>query len=253
VRISDVNNIENSMEYFAIPSGIYPDPSWLVEITYSWSEIWSQWTVWDSVITNLWRLNKKPVDPLYWTEYTFSRLNTKKEIELWAVLEWWGSTYNNIVWETYAADNLRSYVNWSYNWAVAKVSTGSTTYILAIPTIIATDTSDTEVMNIITKQELAFNSYSNIPWSYAWVDWYTSTWWFDYNSTNTWVIIVYEWDVSELENWANLKTLADNLILAYSWTTLEWEWIYKSLVSMNTSDMSQVSTLAWNIVNNSLW
>jgi len=87
-RISDIDNIKKALELYTLKTWQYPEPTLWVSVTYSWSQVWIQWTVWDSMITNLKALNSKPVDPLTWNEYAYSRLNTKKEYEVWAILEW---------------------------------------------------------------------------------------------------------------------------------------------------------------------
>ena len=96
VRIQDIANIKKSLEIFVTESWLYPNPSDSVDITYSWWIVWSQWTVWDSVVENLWKLNKKPVDPVLATEYSYSRTNNKTEYELSGILEWWWTTHTNI-------------------------------------------------------------------------------------------------------------------------------------------------------------
>jgi len=88
VRIADISNLKRTLELFQTTKWIYPEPTSWVAVTYSWAEVWTQWTIWDSVITNLDKLNKKPTDPLTGNEYTYSRLNTKKEYEMWAIMEW---------------------------------------------------------------------------------------------------------------------------------------------------------------------
>ena len=163
VRTSDIDNIRSSLELYSVSTWKFPDPSWSISITYSWAEIWSQWTIWDSVIKNLQRLSKKPLDPLSLNEYTYSRLSSKKEYELWAILEWDVFWYSPVT-QVNAATAPTSYISWNYNWIIAQVSTwaiSTTTYILAIPTIITTDISwaltDLTVTSILTNKKLAYN------------------------------------------------------------------------------------------------
>ena len=214
---------------------------------HSWAEVWTQWTVWESVITNLQRINKLPTDPLTWDEYTYSRLNTKKEYELWAIIEW--DLANNVVLnQANALDPVTAYVKWTYNWVVAKVSTWSTTYVLAVPTIITGDFWNNTLINILSKDALVFNWYDNVP---AWYDnWsYTSTWWFTYDpSTN---LVVYEWDISWLsKSWALLTSFADSLQLAYTWSEIWSSWIYADLLLMDITNTWSIQATAWAIVNN---
>ena len=104
------------------------------------------------MITNLERLNSKPIDPLTQSEYTYSRLNTKKEFEIGAIIEWCSTDLSFISTpSTNAAWTLQwtAYVKWNYNWIIAKVTNWPTTYVLAVPTIISWDILLTDIMDII--------------------------------------------------------------------------------------------------------
>jgi len=72
IRISDVNSIKKSLELFSLQTWRYPIPDNAKDITYSGSIVRKQWTIWDEVTSQLSRnLSKKPVDPLYDTEYIY--------------------------------------------------------------------------------------------------------------------------------------------------------------------------------------
>jgi len=262
VRISDINSLESTLELYVLEKWTYPEPTTWLAVTYTWTEVWIQGTVWDSVMTNLWRITPKPTDPLTSNEYTYSLLNTDREFELWAILEnsplsWILSPnggkrlQNSIVSETNAWNNMTAYIQGTYNWAVAKVSTWSTTYILAVPTIIATEVWP--LLDIITNKKLVFNWFSNMPPSYNWTNWYTASWWFDYNSTSSWNILVYTWPITDLKTDSNLKILADNLKIAYQTTDIESQWIYYTIINLDTSDTTILKTTIWNLANNTLW
>jgi hypothetical protein len=47
-----------------------------------------------------------------------------------------------------------------------KVTTGSISYILAVPTLINANLLDTDLLTIISNQELVYNNYKNLPDSY---------------------------------------------------------------------------------------
>ena len=87
VRISDIKNIRSALELFELNSWKYPDPENSSPINYLWAEVRTQWIFWEQNLTNVWKLNKLPKDPLFDVAYTYSVLNTKKEFELWAILE----------------------------------------------------------------------------------------------------------------------------------------------------------------------
>ena len=253
VRISDISRLETSLEFYSLKTWTYPAPTWWLPVTYTGSEVWLQGTIWESVITNLGKMSKKPVDPLTGTEYTYSRLNTEKEFEIGTILEWDLASWNipSSMSQTHAAwEQFYSYVQWTYNWVVAKVTTGPTTYVLAVPTIIATEVWD--LLEIIRDQKLAFKGSFNTPSSYKWTNGYTASGSFDYNSTNSWAIVVYEWSIAELKIDTNLQSLGNNLISAYSGTDISNQWVYSQIISMDSGDITQLKSITGNIANNSL-
>ncbi len=219
-RKSDVWSIETSLTLFETQRWFYPEPTLWVDITFSWSQVWNQWSVWDSVIDNLSQLNKKPVDPLTLTEYAYSRLNTKKEFEVWATLEWW-LTYNKSPLTQVSAAWTKlwtAYIRWDYNWIVAKVNTWSTTYVLWVPTIISWDISLTDIIQLQQNNKLSFHWTNNLPATYRDTEFNADWWWFVFNPAS---IVAYEWTTQSLEILSNQSTLIDNIQTIYWWTDLE--------------------------------
>jgi len=85
VRISDLKNMEKTLELSFIKDWEYAKTSSWKKITYSWAEIWTQWTFWnETVIASNNIINPIPLDPLTKTEYNYSLLNTKLKYQLWA-------------------------------------------------------------------------------------------------------------------------------------------------------------------------
>jgi len=252
-RLADLDNLEKIMDLYFINNWNYPDPSWYSLVTYSWAEVWKQWTIWDDTIGILWNINVKPVDPLTQTEYSYSLLNTWDKYELWALLEW-NLVYSSILPNAHAAVTKEwfSLVKWNFNKAIVEVSTWGLTYALAVPTIIASDLSNSDLMNIIWKKGLAYNWYSNIPASYS-KKGYKTKWWFDFNWTKPNNVLLFEWNTSDLNKWwVILKTFSDKLKAAYSWTTISNEWIYKQILAVDTNNTSQISNVISPIINKAL-
>ncbi len=170
VRVSDLNNIRKNLEIFITEKWFYPNPDNGINITYIWAIAWTQWTVWDNVITNLSRINKKPTDPLTNNEYTYSITNAKIEYQLWAIDEGGLLSFNSssLISTTNAATEKRAtaIVVWTYNEKILKVSTGGIDYILAVPTIINADLTDGDLQSIIDNRKLVYNNYQNLPDSY---------------------------------------------------------------------------------------
>ncbi len=251
VRLSDLNNIEKSLWLFIIEKWRYPEPDLWVNVTYSWWLAWTQWTVWDKMMTNLVNINKKPVDPLTGNEYTYSVTSLKNEYQVWAIQEIW-LLWSLPITKTYAATlptkKAFAIVKWTYNEVLLKVNTGSTDYILAVPSIINSDINDLDLLSIITKKLLVHNNFQNLPYSYNWL-WYTMTGWFNY--VPAWNIIqVFSWSLSTL-NWDTglKKEMIDSLKQSYNWTIIWWDSVYTDVIKLDTSDLDKVELLA----NNLLW
>ena len=244
VRIQDIANIKKSMELFVTESWLYPNPSDSVDITYSWWIVWSQWTVWDSVVENLWKLNKKPVDPVLATEYSYSRTNNKTEYELSGILEWWWVVNNTTINQTHAATQYRALVWWNYNGQVLKVSTWWLDYLLALPSITTTDTATTDIVTTTTNKSLVYNGEYNLPSNYSWVEWFTTTWWFEYAPSD---IVAFSWPREDLGLAGNKISFVKNLQAAYSWSILSLKSEFTELLSFDadTNADSSLSFAGW--------
>ena len=251
VRQSDISNIVTSLSLYEIQRWIYPEPTGWVDITFSWWQIWSQWTIWESVMTNLSQLSNKPLDPLTWNEYTYSRLNTKKEFEVAWAIEWWLSKVNPINQANAAWTKVwTAYVKWNYNWLLAKVSTGSSTYILAIPTIISRDVTLRDIIDIMGSWSLVYNWLSNLPSSYEWSIFNLDWWWINFNPLS---IVAYTWTTQSLANIDNQLDLLTNLKSIYNGpgSASQNEWIQKILDTTDSSD--EAKQLISFIVKNNLY
>jgi len=192
LRITDLGTIQTSLELFITKAWFYPEPTYLVNIVYSWATVWEQWSVWDSMFTNISQLNKKPVDPITWSEYTYSVNPSKTKYQLATITEWWrlSKLENNIfLTKTYAdSKNALAYVLWTYNWVANKVQNWDNCKIFWLPSIITSDLSITDLSVIINNWLLVYKWYWNIPSSYSWSI-FKSSGGFNYNPTN---LISYE-------------------------------------------------------------
>ena len=107
-RSTDLKNIEKVLTLDQVTNWEYVLPSNAQQVTYSWAEVWTQWTFWEETRKQLWtqaQISEVPTDPLTWNEYTYSVLNTRQEIQLAWVFEWDYYGYNNLnkLNNTYAA------------------------------------------------------------------------------------------------------------------------------------------------------
>lgn len=248
-RKSDFKNIETNLELYKVWNGIFPDPSTWVDITFSWSKLWTQWTFWESVIRSIWNMVELPVDPKVWNEYSYSISNSKKEYEIATMLE-----HNDIgfspVKNTYAADTFRSFVVWNYNWKVSKVSTWSTLHILAVPSIITTDIDLSSYESIVSANKLVYSGKYNLADSYKISD-YDLNWetWVMVNSSDYILINKTVWDNVSSFSDADFIQVWQKIQASYTWTILTWEDQIKSIISADVSDNTEAKQLWESIIN----
>ncbi|MFK7779740.1 MAG: hypothetical protein QM490_01210, partial [Candidatus Gracilibacteria bacterium] len=116
--------------------------------------------------TNVFRLDKIPLDPLTDKEYTYSLVNTGQEYEIAGMME--GDDivlYNQLSTQSNAGDRIASTkVTGNYNGKIAKVFTTGQTYVLAVPTIISG--SGITIEDIMANQTFVYTGYNNLPFSY---------------------------------------------------------------------------------------
>jgi prepilin-type N-terminal cleavage/methylation domain-containing protein len=249
VRLSDIKSMETSLELFNVDSWKYPLPTWWVNIVFSWAVAWTQWTFWESVLKNVDKLDQTPLDPLYEKEYTYSVTSTRKEYEIWSILEW-ELAYNPILNIANAAtQKANAYIKWTYNWSVIKVSTWWLDYVLAVPSIISSDITDVDVMNIINNKALVFNNYNNLPHSYLWTKLEVNGW-FDFTPNN---IVIFSGIVNDLKNESAQILFAQNLQAAYTWTILKNDSeIWNLLLFDTVNDTEWTKLLAQVVINRTI-
>ncbi|QFR39410.1 prepilin-type N-terminal cleavage/methylation domain-containing protein [Candidatus Gracilibacteria bacterium 28_42_T64] len=218
VRQSDIAQITSVMGLYEKQVGRFPKPTEGVDITYSGAQVWNQGTIGDSVILNLGDFNQKPVDPLTGSEYTYSRLNTKSEYEVAAVMEG-GISQNILTGNTYAEGNITgyTYIRGNYNKILAKVNTGSITYVLGVPTIISGDITLRDIISLMQSSSLVYNGSSNLPASYIGTRFNSSGngGGFTFNPGN---IVAYTGTTESLSDIDNQVTLFNNLQTIYTAT-----------------------------------
>lgn len=246
VRTSDIANITKTLELFISEKWFYPEPSNFTNILYSWAIVWTQWTVWDTVISNLKTINKKPTDPVYGNEYTFSVNMRKNEYQVWAVVEWENLANNFFVSKSYAAlQQWIAYIKWNYNWRIAITNTWWKDYVFAVPTIISNDLSSNDLIDIVNNNKLIYWGLVGSPTSY---NWYTDTTinTFSYLSSGA-NLLVFSWVLQKDLYWQWLFVMVDNLQNAYSWSVITW---YSESI---WEDKSELATYTWNTIKKIYW
>ncbi len=252
-RLVELWNIETALWTYVLKNWFYPDPSNWVQVTYSWAEVWTQWTIWESV-TNIISYSKDVHDPLTNNEYTYSVKNSRKEYSLAWVLEErpWLAINNRFIQTANAeapwSKKWIALVKWNYNWEVVSIKLNWITNILALPSIVSSNLSSPDILDILSNHDLVYNDYWNIPASYS-----GSVFNFDANidfAPNE--LVIFTWSVSNLKETYNQVWLLQDLYSAYSWSLL-WKSIsvnridYVDLFSPEPSSKTKV--LACDLIN----
>ncbi len=257
VRISDVENIVTSLTLYEVQKWAFPVPSDNVEVTYLGWEVWTQWTIGDSVLTNLAQISNKIVDPSSGSEYTYSRLNTKKEYQVAAVFEWWLAfeSDNNILSSAHAAWNVAwtAYVKWNYNGMLAKVSTWWTLYTLAVPTLISWDITVTSLTALQAANKLVYKGTANLPASYESSNFRVEGGGFVFNPSD---IVVYTWSMNTLSDITNRVQLVESLQNVYDGTDLatlnpDIQTLVDTIINPGYAS-AEAELLSSNIIKNSI-
>ena len=251
-RLSDISTMKTSLELFHLWAWKYPQPTDGVAITYSWWTVWTQWTFGNSVFINVDKLDKIPTDPLTDKKYTYSV--TTNEYELAWMLEWDPLTFNPYMLDGAFAWTVEAtaIVEWNYNWLMWKSLTwASTCYALALPTIVANDVSNPDLLQIMANERLVYNGYNNLPAEYSTTK-FNNEWWFAFGP---WIpLVAYTdnascWPLTDATDSTARLALVDWLQTAYTSTILEWEWEVANVVNLTVPEKE---TYAATFVNNNL-
>ena len=248
--------MKKALELYVLDAWKYPLPSSSVNITYSWWLAWKQWTFWNEPFTQVKTLNKIPTDPLIEREYTYSVTSNQKEYEIAWVYE--STILSKNEWllnQWYAASKITWFakITWKYNGLTLSVQSWSTTYILAVPTIINWDVSLLDLQTIIANKKLAYNWYKNLPSSYSGSKFNTDNTSFNFTPTP---LLIYSWSLDTLKTSEPTRVqFLKEIQTAYSWTILASDsnisWILNVPTNANAPS-AQTLYLASNILINSL-
>lgn len=250
-RLTDIKNIWIALWNYYNKVWSYPLPSDNKIITHSGWVMFYYWDFWETTFTNVNELNKLPKDPLFWVLYNYWITFQKNTYQLGYILEWDELVHNNIISSASAAESFREVawkVQWTYNWLVVWWNTGGLVYVFAVPSLILSDISQTEITDLTDK--FVYDNEINIPSNYK----------------NTGIIktgalpfepkLVYTW-TSLPTNPTQLKPLIDNIKNAFKNidhpTPLFSNPDYKELNEIDTDNPEELSYFWEKYINNDLW
>ena len=224
VRLADVKTIKKTLSLHITTNNNYPEPDNPVDVSYSWATLWKQWTFWAWVRAKLKTISDIPLDPLFDNEYDYSVINKWNKFQLWTIMEWWWIFWgnNSLVKQSLAISNseVSSYISWDYDYKDIHISTWSTCYNIATPSIIINSIWTNWELSLFSSYKFVYNKSKNMPVSYSWSIELTQTW------SNFEIIEVY--NKCSVDNMSDLEKYVDNLLLAYQ--QLDWEDEFEDII-----------------------
>ncbi len=242
VRITDLKNIQKSLDIYFAKKSRYPDTTNGTNILYSWATAWIQWIFWYETRKEIWIMSTIPLDPLTKNPYSYSITNQKMEYQLWAAVEWENPEKSDfesmIINKVYAWENtLNTYIIWNYNWKIVRVSTWWLDYIITTPTIVASDLSNPKLLDIIENKKLSYNTFNNLPASYSWVTLADNI--FDFSGGDN---IVFKWSFKELYSSKKKKMeLYEAIAKRYNYSNLYNKGEYKIFADTYSDSLNPTS------------
>jgi prepilin-type N-terminal cleavage/methylation domain-containing protein/uncharacterized protein (TIGR02145 family) len=253
-RISDITSMEKILSLYKLTNNQYPTPVDPTIVTYSGSTAWTQWVFWKTAYTRNAMMSNVPLDPITALEYPYSVTADGQEYQLAAVLE--NPIASLITSSTYAGtQEAQIYTRWNYNGKFLRVIKDDTTYLLWVPSIIASDFTSLDLEDILISKKLVYKGHKNLPVSFSWsvydtnpTDWF-DFWWAPYVASG---MILFAWDTNDLAtDPAQRVTLLDNLQASYSWTTISSEPAMVQLLAVNATSNEESSNYVATALNNS--
>jgi len=87
IRMSHIQDINRVMSLYKQETWTYPSATNAVDITYSWSRVWSQWEFWGKTLAQIGKIFGDIQDPLYKNKYTYSVTHNGWEYQIGALFE----------------------------------------------------------------------------------------------------------------------------------------------------------------------
>lgn len=233
-RITSIAQIVENMDLFKVNTWIYPSPDNSVTVTFSWSSLWEQWEFWPAVNQSLWVYwSRYPIDPRYDINYTYSVTNNNSEYQIGTILEDTEWSLDNgitamIIPQARAAVST-AYVRGNYNGLLARAVIWEDHHFFTIPSIMANDLSNPDILHLIDNEKLVFDQFFNLPSTYqSSVDGY---WGFGFFPSNP---LVFSWAIAELQGKEQLTNLINEMKFVYASSQIARYESYQALIEGDT-------------------
>ncbi|EKE30023.1 MAG: hypothetical protein ACD_2C00057G0003 [uncultured bacterium (gcode 4)] len=250
VRVSDIGLLSKSFEISRIWVGKFPKPDAPSSITFSWAEVWTQWRISDWVIKFL-NINKKPLDPQFKTEYSYSLTSNGQEYQIWAVSERDISYSNPFIEKWYASDNeswLIAYTKWTYDELFVSAKDSSSCYIVATPSLLLSELPTSLKLEDAWNDSLVYRWEWNLPETYnESVSDGSLSWSFIFKDFTDDSVLIYTWcTVPNSLTWA--LEFASDTKKAYAGT--DFDSVSSNEISLTINADSLARLGIWYINNN---
>ena len=220
-RVANLQLIWTNLELYYLNNNEYPNPDNFQEVTFSWSTVWKQWVFWDWVgikMRNFWA--SVPRDERFDVFYSYSITNNRQEYQVATITEWWREEEGlaELVFVPQAeASVFRARVIGNYNRFMVMANDGDQYTFIWTPSIIASDLTSTDIIDIISWMHLVYDDFYNLPASYQ--DTMFTNWWFDFNVLDP---VIFSWSLDVLRDEEALRSFTDNLRFIYARTPTEY-------------------------------
>ena len=209
VRATDIWIINQSLWVYEVHSWKFPVPTDSKNITYSWAVLWYQWKFWDTPFSNLDNIDKKPVDPLFNTEYDYSVINIKTKYQIWTVFEWDTFWYAPSIQKANAVNSteLTSFVSWNYDHNDINAKVWNNCSLITAPSMFVNNASSTGAIDVWWEYNFVYDKGSNVS--------NTLSSQIDITSSGSTFKIYKTWDSCSVDTYDELNLYISKLSLAY--------------------------------------
>lgn len=266
-RMSDIWNMSKVIELARISTGKFPAVTNPIDVTFSGSVVWQQWSFGQESLQDAKRLSQVPVDPLTQSEYAYSTTSQTGEFQIGAILEW-VSAYklpsNQAVAATPSYDFSQAFIDGNYNgkFLVHSEQIDSNTdrvYVLWVPSILATNTESATIEDILTNNRLLYSGKKISPATYSWAiardnDWSFTPTITSHGTSNSSIAVVYEGTSDELSTGSGKIDLVDSLRTYYASSWIQTEDSIEDFIAIDTNtDPNNAVALVNTYVSAWLW
>ena len=259
-RLSDLTLIAKSIELSRLETGQFPSVTNGINITFSGSNIWTQWSFGIDSQRDAKRISEVPVDPLTFNEYPYAFTFATGEYQVGAMLEWWfaANNVNQAVAQGELFTFSSSQFKWNYNGKfITHLETINPStkkvYVLWVPSLLANEVVDVTIEEIYTNESFVYDGWRGVFATYSWST-TPSTWSFTPTLTDTWEqAVIYEGTSNELSTGTGKIALVNNIHTYFWWTIVSQSESYQWFDVDTVTNPNQAIELVNTYITSWVW